>query len=92
MAIIQLPVIHLNGTSGERLLAGYERTRELLMETTRAFEDIEFNARDYYPAGDDAFQAARAQREEMNKHLVYLKRYLDAHYLHIQDEVEARAR
>lgn len=53
------PVIHLNGTSPETLLEGYRDAYAAIGDAIRAIGKIEFDARDYYPAGMETWNAAR---------------------------------
>jgi hypothetical protein len=57
MQNITLPLIHLNGTSRNNLIDGYDKAAYALSDFENAFDAIEFNARDYYPKGPDAFEA-----------------------------------
>ena len=80
-----LPTVHLNGTSRERLLDGYLHAYQLLCAAADAFNIIEFNARDYYPQGPDAWPRASTERDAMRHHIRRLKEYLEAHLVHLSD-------
>lgn len=74
---MQLPTIHTNGTSKERLI-------ELLCEASQAL-DLAFsalkqtapNGRDYYPQGNDAFDKAVAEHYDRMKRLDAIKDEVD---------------
>lgn len=52
------PVVHLNGTSAERLLEGFTDARYAVSKAIDALEEAAPNARDYYPLGGSAFDVA----------------------------------
>lgn len=60
-----LPTIHTNGTGPQMLLEGYLNARTACQAALDAIQQIEFNARDYYPQGPQAWQDAR---NEMARH------------------------
>lgn len=80
---MKLPTIHSNGSGKNALLRDYMNARSKLRDALREFEAIEFNARDYYPQGPDAFTVARANRDEIASKLIDSIEYLDAHIEHI---------
>lgn len=80
------PQIHINGTSRETLFLGYQNASDKLREFITAWQAIEFNVRDYYPMGDDAFSAAANMRQEMETKIRDVKVYLDAHVEHVYHE------
>lgn len=53
-----LPSIHLNGTAGADLLAGYREAHEALTRAITAVSAAAPHGRDYYPQGDDAIRVA----------------------------------
>lgn len=73
------PTIHLNGTGFDTLWQGYEQADQKHREFTKAFGQIEFNARDYYVQGPDAWTQAVEQRQAICQKLRDIKDYLDAH-------------
>ena len=83
--ILVLPTIHLNGTGAKMLAEGYEQAERKLSDFIDAFCNIEFNARDYYPQGPEAYEAARDRRYEIFKHIKVIKDYIIAHQIHIDD-------
>ena len=78
-----LPSIHLNGTGRRMLTEDYTAAYHALQAAFRAFQRIEFNARDYYPQGADAFARARTQRDIQLHHLAEVQHYLETHLMHI---------
>lgn len=80
---MQLPIVHLNGTSHRELTEGYEAAYLAAKDAMSALERIEFNARDYYPAGPDAWVKAREERVEIAQKLRDVKEYLAAHLNHL---------
>lgn len=70
------PLIHPNGTSGELLETQYGEAHTLLRDFTKRFETLEFNPRDYYPIGVDAYQNARQERQEVFAHMKAIDSYL----------------
>jgi hypothetical protein len=71
-----LPTIHSNGTSHKDLTEGYEKADDALHEFIDAFGNIEFNARDYYVQGPDAYPQARDERMAINQKIREMKSYL----------------
>lgn len=55
------PTVHLNGTSGEELRRQVSEAGTAVRDALRALANAAPNARDYYPAGPDAFRAASAE-------------------------------
>lgn len=85
-----LPTIHMNGTGIETLEEGYAEASAKLCEAQEAFGDIEFNSRDYYPQGPDAWTQAVKQRDEAAKNLQAVFDYLLLHREHICDVMAER--
>jgi hypothetical protein len=83
MPDLTLPSIHLNGTGRKMLTDDYGTAYRALQTAFRAFQSIEFNARDYYPQGGDAFAQARTQRDIQLHHLAEVRHYLETHLAHI---------
>lgn len=69
------PVVHLNGTSGKVLLAGWVNLLDALDESMRKALELELNARDYYPRSPDAFRVAL---ENFKQHAAALRAFRDA--------------
>lgn len=73
------PTIHLNGTSHRELYYGYEAAYHAVRAAQEAFNEVEFNARDYYVQGEDAFTKARDHRAEQHLALAQVEEYLLQH-------------
>ena len=58
------PMVHLNGTGREMLVNGYEKAYDAIREAQKALRKIEFNARDYYVQGADAWPEAVKEMDE----------------------------
>jgi len=80
-----LPTIHLNGTSREMLLEGYDAAYRKLIKFKHAFRAIEFNARDYYVAETNAWSNACEEREKMVNNISELLDYFEAHLIHLAE-------
>lgn len=85
-----LPTIHTNGTSPERLRDGYSEARLAIGNAISALENIEFNARDYYPQGPQAWPAARNEQASRYDRLLAIKTELETLEIHVQDMIDAR--
>jgi hypothetical protein len=83
---ITAPTIHLNGTSAKDLWAGYEAAYDAVRAAQEAIGKIEFNARDYWVQGPDAFTKARVHRCEQIKALAEVENYLFEHLLAIREQ------
>ena len=81
---MQLPTIHMNGTGAKTLREHYDRADDALFEFKEAFSAIEFNARDYYVDGPDAWGNAVEARLEINRKIQDIQLYLNAHRAHLQ--------
>ncbi len=60
---MRVPTVHLNGTGKEMLIRGYEAAYHALVEAQKALGNIEFNPRDYYVQGPDAWTEAAKEME-----------------------------
>jgi len=74
--MITLPTIHSNGTSKKMLTDGYDLAADTLEDFIAAYGSVEFNARDYYVQGPDAWTKALKEREAMNAKIRDVKNYL----------------
>lgn len=79
---LALPTVHLNGTSRERLLEGYQEAYEKLVEFRDALRGIEFNARDYY-VKPGSWEKACQERDNVRESVGKVQAYLEAHLLHL---------
>ena len=57
------PTLHLNGTGKKMLVEGYEKAHRAIREASKALGEIEFNARDYYVQGPQAWPQAIKEME-----------------------------
>ena len=80
------PTVHLNGTSAKDLWAGYEAAYDAVRAAQEALGKIEFNARDYYVQGADAFTKAQDHRIEHRQALAQVEEYLLQHLLAIREQ------
>lgn len=83
MPDLTLPSIHLNGTGRKTLAEGYQRAYVAVQDAITAFNEIEFNARDYYVQSDGAWPKARTERDCAAAHLHQAHAYLEAHLIHL---------
>ena len=87
-----LPTIHLNGTSAECLRDGYNACYLSLLGSLETLTRVEFNARDYYPQGPDAFAKARKEREEHFRALTNAAQYCLEIAIHADEAIDAKKR
>lgn len=80
---LTLPTVHLNGTGRKMLAEGYQRAYVAVQDAIRAFNEIEFNARDYYVQSDSAWPKARTERDCVAAHLRQVRDYLEAHLIYL---------
>lgn len=78
-----LPTLHLNGTGREGLQRDYQAAYKALVAFRDAFAAIEFNARDYYPQGNQAYYQARSERDLEMERIGRLMLYLETHLAHL---------
>jgi hypothetical protein len=83
---ITLPLAHMNGTGLKSLREDYDLADDTLDNFIAAWERIEFNARDYYPLGPDAWTSALESRQAINRKLREVKAYIDAHREHLYSQ------
>ena len=74
-----LPQIRSNGTGKHCLTEGYGNASDKLLDFIDAFERIEFNPRDYYTQGEDAYGKARDERDAINQKILEIRQYINAH-------------
>ena len=79
----QLPTVHSNGTGFKTLKECYDKADDALFDFIAAWEGIEFNARDYYVSGPEAWTKAIEQRQEMSSIIRAVREYIIAHQIHI---------
>jgi len=71
-----IPTIHLNGNSKEKLLEYYNNAYNAVDEAIGVFQEIDFHKRDYYPQGDEAWDAAVEAHQEARNNLLQTRLYL----------------
>ena len=85
-----LPTIHMNGTSAKMLMEGYDALSFALLEAAQAFGKCEFNGRDYYPQGPEAWTAARDEWEKMQADIHAVREKVNALLVHIHEQSQPR--
>jgi hypothetical protein len=78
----QFPLIHTNGNSGTTLGGEYFDALIAFEQFSQKFFAVEFHKRDYYPLGDEAWNKAVEQRDEIKKKMSDIRHYIDAHAGH----------
>jgi len=76
----------MNGTSYQDLWNGYEAAYDAVRAAQDALRQIEFNARDYYVQGNEAYSKARDHRTEQFIKLIDVEDYLLQHLMAIQEQ------
>lgn len=76
------PLIHMNGNSGKALGRQYFDALVALQKLSEKFFQVEFHKRDYYPKGDESWNLAVSQRDEVKQKLIDIKKYLELHAAH----------
>ena len=82
---VTLPTIHLNGTGARTLSNDYRMVCQAVNDTVTALEKAEFHQRDFYPQGSEAWQNAKAEREEAFRKLKEVKEYAMLWYVNADD-------
>ena len=77
-----LPTIHLNGSSAQCLTDDYSHARRAVQEASIALMSVDFNSRDYYVQGPNAWTEAVKQRHDLYQHLSEVFDALHEHELH----------
>lgn len=80
-----LPVPHLNGTGRETLLREYREAHQALDAFAMALHRVTCHGRDYYLAGADALQEAKASRTKIFDLLDEIDSYLEDHIRHLSN-------
>ena len=63
-----MPCIHMNGSGKDSLRKQYNELFEAVSEAQiKLLFDTDFHQRDYYPLGDEAWDKAYQEREEVKK-------------------------
>lgn len=82
----EMPICHLNGDRASTLVEQYDKAGEAFYNFIKVWEDVELNARNYYPKGPDSFTIARSQRDEINKSIRSIRDYIDEHQEYLHDQ------
>ena len=84
------PTIHLNGTGGEQLLAGYVAALDAVRLAREALAGTAPHMRDYYVAGPQAFAAADEEHVARARRLAEVYGELEAITCVLYEQVEER--
>ena len=80
-----LPVIHLNGTSRDTLVAEYQAALDAVQEAWTALTKVTVNGRDYYPIGPNALDAAIEEHRRHQRALHDVAEHLLRVLFHLTD-------
>lgn len=84
-----LPVIHMNGSSPNRLAEHYSMAILALEGAIARLAEVAPNGRDY-PAGDDAFATAAREHTERLRSLEKVRADLEALCVHCVEAIDAK--
>lgn len=73
---LTVPSVHLNGTSREELLRQVQNAGQAVFRARDALAKASPNARDYYPQGEAAYPAARAEHDRRARMLLEVEEEL----------------
>lgn len=73
---LTVPTVHLNGTSREELLRQVQAAGHAVWQARDALAKASPNARDYYPQGELAYPAARAEHDRRARVLLEVEEEL----------------
>ena len=77
-----MPLIHMNGSGETSLRRQYNELFEAVSEVhIKLLFDTDFHERDYYPLGDEAWDKAYQEREEVKKAMDTVYQYAKQHML-----------
>lgn len=80
-----MPCIHMNGSGETSLRRQYNELFEAVSEThIKLLFDTDFHQRDYYPLGDEAWDKAYQEREEVKKAMDTVYQYAKQHMLFLE--------
>ena len=82
---MQLPTLHLNGTSGESLINALCEASSKLDDAYNALKQTAPNGRDYYPQGPEALTKATEEHRSRLRRLDAIKDEIDQLTLAIAD-------
>ena len=75
-----MPLFHLNGNSVQTLSREYYNAFTKLQEFVDTFSSIQFHPRDYYPLGDETWDKAKNERDEVRRKINEVYKYVEAHF------------
>ena len=80
-----MPCIHMNGSGETSLRRQYNELFEAVSEAqNKLLFDTDFHQRDYYPLGDEAWDKAHQEREEVKKAMDTVYQYARQHMLFLE--------
>ena len=80
-----MPCIHMNGSGETSLRKQYYKLFEAVSEVQiKLLFDTDFHQRDYYPLGDEAWDKAYQEREEVKKAMDTVYQYAKQHMLFLE--------
>ena len=79
-----MPCIHMNGSDENSLRRQYNKLFCAVSEAQMKFRYLEFHQRDYYPLGDEAWDKAFKEREEVKEAINTVYQYAKQH-MHFLD-------
>ena len=79
------PLVHLNGTGREALLAEYKVANDAFNNFCNVLGKVTMHARDYYPIGEGAFAGAKETREAVFSLCDEIGAYLEDHIKHLSE-------
>lgn len=86
--VIEIPLVHLNGTSGNELLEQNNKVIDAVRSLLEALKNAAPNGRDYYIKNIESFRCAQSEHrdrvERINSVLVELEKIKDGIYDQIQ--------
>ena len=85
---MQLPTIHLNGTTARSLYESYAQAALEIQSALAALESVELNGRDYYPQGPEAYSKAAKEHENRCRQLKLIADEMQVIADHCQDYIK----
>ena len=84
-----MPCIHMNGSGKDSLRKQYNELFEAVSEAQiKLLFDIAMHPRDYYPLGDEAWDKAYSEREEVKKAMDTVYQYAKQHMHFLEYGIE----
>ncbi len=87
-----LPTIHSNGTGAEDLAKGFIEAYRAVEAARDALRKMEFNARDYYVQGPEAWPQAVAEMRARHEALDKMSTEMMSAAVHCQDAADDKAK